>query len=132
MNEDKAIVPYQKRKTYQIGDGTTRFTEPGELPLTSEEKYQKPPLEVMLDLQDAITDTSIAIINAFEPVFKAMTQLSDELMKVPEFRACLETTATKKEKSIWLAEASKAAARERSRADVRDKRKLMMKRRGRK
>jgi hypothetical protein len=128
MSEDNSIVPYHSRKRFTVGDGSTRFTEPGERPLTGEEKYQKPLHETVLDMRDAITDASIAIINAFEPVFKAMTDLSDELMKVPEFRTYIDNL----EKGDSPAEDPKAASRARSRADVRDKRKSMMKRRGRK
>lgn len=120
-----AIIPYQPRKRFAVGDGSTRFTLPGERPLTGEEKYQKPLHEAMMDFEDAVNNTFFAVSQVFDPVIKSIEKLCDELMKIPDFGALVESMENDEEHL-------KAAARARSRADVRDKRKSMMKRRGRK
>lgn len=112
-----AIILYQ-RKRFSVGDGSTRFTLPGERPLTAEEKYKPSLDELFRDLGNAMNNLAIDIVLAIEPFAKAI----DDLYGTPEFRDYAES----------LHKDEKAAARARSRADVRDKRKSMMKRRGRK
>lgn len=126
--DETSLVPYLPRKRFAVGDGVTRFTNPGERPLTGEEKYQKPLHEAVMDLRDAIDNLSIAVVNALEPLGKAMEKLAAEMMKNPDFCVFAESL----EKGYSPAEAAKSSARARSKADVKAKRRAMMKRRGRK
>ena len=123
MSDETAIVPYVERRVFQIGDGDTRFTLPGERPLSSEEKYEKSVYEAMADFRNAMTDLAITLADTVEGLFAAWSILNGrEVAEVP--KAKVNIPAVKKVEP-------KAVARERSRDDLKRKRKELIKQRGR-
>ena len=111
------IQPYKTRKTFSIGDGKTQFTN--SQPRTGDEKYQPSLSELMDDISEGIQAAMLTLTQPLGELCKSVT----DLMETPEMQQLIH--------ELHCEETLKAAARQRSRDDLRQKRREMMGRKGR-
>lgn len=141
MSDEPRGISVSARKMYRVGAGETRFTEPGEHPMSAEEKYQTTFEEIDHRLSIQMNNLVADLAVVFTPLVEGLAKIgnSPEWINLMEMlaREQSDTDAGRSAAEFLRSRGKgnqsdmKAEARLHSREDLAQKRRELRRRKGR-